>query len=135
MILSRGDRERGNGFYRLSEATIVVVELLMRFKAMEVSKNGKYILLGTLKHDPFVVPDEWQAIRDEAESRFPEVDLIVYNVEGSYKCLASLSHSLDPMALAVELMPKGIMCMGSNMKVNLMTDQELSEFIDGLDPQ
>lgn len=100
---------------------------------MQLNKTGNVILIGQYDKDPFIT-DEWPKIEAEARQAFPGVDLVVFQTP-HYIGLASLSESLDPMALAMKYMAHGILVMGSNKKVNIMTkvqlDTLLERFFDG----
>tara|TARA_Y100000034_G_scaffold58895_1_gene71726 strand:- start:232 stop:552 length:321 start_codon:yes stop_codon:yes gene_type:complete len=95
---------------------------------MKLSKDGKVIEAGIFQGDPFI-DERWPDIVAEAQSQFPGVDLIVFQVKGHYTGLASISESLDPMELATTMMRRGIMVMGSNQKVNVMTNQQFLDVV------
>jgi hypothetical protein len=95
---------------------------------MKLDESKKVVLLGSFDSDPFI-DGSWERIVAEVSSNFPGVDLVSFQMPG-YLGLASLTGSLDPMKLAIEMIEKGIMVMGSSHKVNIMTKKQISEFVD-----
>lgn len=87
--------------------------------------RGSSVYLGDYTRDPFI-SDDWPAIVAEVQEQHPDMDLITFKMP-QYVGLASISEQLDPMRLAAEMMPKGVLVMGSNKKVNLMTQAQFSE--------
>lgn len=95
---------------------------------------GKYVYVGQFDDgDPFLDSDKWGIIVKEVIEKYPGHDLILFRVKEMYMGLASISASLDPMALSLEMMQRGVFCMGSNQKVNLMTQSEFNEVIELLE--
>ena len=99
---------------------------------MDLLAGGRFISLGVLEGDPFIDTAKWEGIVEEAGVKFPGVDLIIYKVRDAYIGLASLSSALDPMQLAVSFMEIGVLCMGSERKVNLMTDLQVEKLVESL---
>ena len=94
----------------------------------EFKLNGDVVELGCFQGDPFI-DNRWPGIVAEVERRFPDTDLIIYQVDGAYTGLASISENLDPMKMATTMMSQGIMVMGSNKKVNIMSQQQFSDIV------
>lgn len=92
---------------------------------MELRENSVFI--GHWDSDPFL-SDQWPHIVADVQRRFPGVDLITFDMS-QYVGLASISESLDPMQLTQYWMSQGIMCMGSNKKVNLMTQDQIADLV------
>lgn len=101
---------------------------MMDTPEFKLNEAGNVVELGTFKGDPFI-DDRWSGIVEEIQRRFPGVDLVIFQVEGAYTGYASLSESLDPMKLTMDMMQQGIMCMGSNKKVNLMTEKQFGDIL------
>jgi len=90
--------------------------------------NGKTVTLdGVYAADPFLT-EEWPNIVKDVQEKFPGIDLISFQCP-HYVGLASISESLDPMKMAMDGMARGVMVMGSNKKVNIMTQSQLNEVI------
>jgi len=95
---------------------------------MKLSDDGNFILLGEYTYDPFIKPEEWKQIVAQAKEQFPGVDYILFKCP-MYLGLASISETLDFMGLTQEMMARGVFVMGSNKKVNIMTNSQMGELV------
>lgn len=93
---------------------------------MKLSKNGLFVNIGFQTSDPFI-DGRWDEIVKEVREKFPRIDLISFEMSG-YIGLASISGSLDPVKLTITMHPN--LVMGSNKKVNIMTQNQISELLD-----
>lgn len=92
---------------------------------------GRFVDVGRFDDgDPFLDESKWKQIVADVQAEFPDYDLILFRVGDGYTGLASISESLDPMKLAMDMIPRGFMCIGTNKKVNLMTNLEMKEIVD-----
>ena len=91
--------------------------------------ENNVVLLPEQEGDIFLDEEKWDSVIKQMKQLFPGSDLIAYRIKDSYWTVVSVSESLNVESLIPKALSLGVIPVGSCKKVNLITQDEVSNLL------